>query len=155
MLMANDRLDLVELAVDANIISFMMSDRPDARNRIARYRADLDGKVLGLPFQARAELEVGMAVQGWDPPRFHELVQQFIPIPYSNDIQEEYIKIQTYFARERQRPDAARRQKAADAWIAAAALSLGVPIVTHNRADFEGIPGLEIVFHEDPLGGGA
>ena len=155
MLMANDRLDLVELAVDANIISFMMSDRPDARNRIARYRADLDGKVLGLPFQARAELEVGMAVQEWDPPRFHELVQQFIPIPYSNDIQEEYIKIQTYFARERQRPDAARRQKAADAWIAAAALSLGVPIVTHNRADFKGIPGLEIVFHEDPLGGGA
>lgn len=155
MLMANDRLDLVELAVDANIISFMMSDRPDARNRIARYRADLDGKVLGLPFQARAELEVGMAVQEWDPPRFHELVQQFILIPYSNDIQEEYIKIQTYFARERQRPDAARRQKAADAWIAAAALSLGVPIVTHNRADFEGIPGLEIVFHEDPLGGGA
>lgn len=33
----------------------------------------------------------------------------------------------------------------ADSWIAATALSLGLPLVTHNRADFEGIAGLTVV----------
>ena len=150
--MASDQLVLVELAVDANILSFMMSDLPEARSRVARYRADLDGRVLGLPFQARAELEVGLQVQEWEEAHFRALLQQFVAIPYSVAIQEQYIAIQTYFARERRRNEASRRQKAADAWNAAAALSLGVPIVTHNQADFEGIPGLEVVFHADPAG---
>ena len=150
--MASERLDLIELAVDANILSFMMSDLPEARSRVTRYRADLEGRVLGLPFQARAELEVGLQVQEWAETRFRELLQQFVAIPYSDAIQEHYIAIQTYFARERQRSEESRRQKAADAWNAAAALSLGVPIVTHNWADFDRIPGLEVVFHADPAG---
>jgi len=33
----------------------------------------------------------------------------------------------------------------ADAWIAATALALDVPLVTHNAVDFEGIEGLEIL----------
>lgn len=152
--MASERLDLIELAVDANILSFMMSDLPEARRRVERYRPDLEGRVLGLPFQARAELEVGLQVQGWAEPRFRELLQQFMAIPYSDAIQEHYIAVQTYFARERRRNEEGRRQKAADAWNAAAALWLDVPIVTHNRADFEGIPGLEVVFHADPKGQG-
>lgn len=150
--MTSDRLNLIEIAVDANILSFMMSDLPGARDRVARYRADLDGRVLGLPFQARAELEVGLQVQEWAESRFRALLQQFVAIPYSEAIQEHYIAIQTYFARERRRSEASRRQKAADAWNAAAALSLGVPIATHNRADFEGIPNLELIFHADPGG---
>ncbi len=150
--MASERLDLIELAVDANILSFMMSDSPEARRRVERYRADLEGRVLGLPFQARAELEVGLQVQRWEEQRFRDLLQGFMVIPYSDVIQEHYIAVQTYFARKRQRSEESRRQKAADAWNAAAALSLGVPIVTHNRADFDGIPGLEVVFHADPAG---
>lgn len=34
---------------------------------------------------------------------------------------------------------------AADAWIAATALLYGVPLVTHNRKDFEGIDGLVVI----------
>ena len=33
----------------------------------------------------------------------------------------------------------------ADAWIAATALTLGVPLVTHNPADFAGVEGLEVI----------
>lgn len=33
----------------------------------------------------------------------------------------------------------------ADSWIAATALTLGVPLVTHNRRHFEFIPGLTII----------
>ncbi|MDR2115483.1 MAG: hypothetical protein LBP87_03785 [Planctomycetaceae bacterium] len=32
-----------------------------------------------------------------------------------------------------------------DAWIAATALALGCPLLTHNAKDFENIPGLEII----------
>lgn len=33
----------------------------------------------------------------------------------------------------------------ADAWVAAAALILNVPLVTHNRTHFEGVTGLTII----------
>jgi tRNA(fMet)-specific endonuclease VapC len=32
-----------------------------------------------------------------------------------------------------------------DAWVAAVALRHGMPLVTHNRKHFEGIPGLAVV----------
>jgi len=33
----------------------------------------------------------------------------------------------------------------ADAWIAATALALKCPLVTHNAADFAGVPNLNII----------
>jgi predicted nucleic acid-binding protein len=33
----------------------------------------------------------------------------------------------------------------ADSWIAATALHLGLPLVTHNPGDFRGIPGLTVI----------
>lgn len=33
----------------------------------------------------------------------------------------------------------------ADCWIAATALAFGLELVTHNPADFRGIPGLAVV----------
>jgi tRNA(fMet)-specific endonuclease VapC len=33
----------------------------------------------------------------------------------------------------------------ADCWIAATALAYGLELVTHNPADFQGIPGLAII----------
>lgn len=35
----------------------------------------------------------------------------------------------------------------ADAWIAATALLSGVPLVTHNRNDYLGVPGLTLISH--------
>jgi predicted nucleic acid-binding protein len=34
---------------------------------------------------------------------------------------------------------------AADAWIAATALHLGAPLVTHNRSHFIGVDGLNVI----------
>lgn len=40
----------------------------------------------------------------------------------------------------------------ADSWIAATALALGAPLVTHNRRHFEAIPGLTVI-SEAPAAG--
>jgi predicted nucleic acid-binding protein len=34
---------------------------------------------------------------------------------------------------------------AADAWIAATALYLGAPLITHNKTDFVGVDGLAVI----------
>jgi predicted nucleic acid-binding protein len=38
----------------------------------------------------------------------------------------------------------------ADAWIAATALQLGVPLVTHNVADYHGVSGLTVLTEGQP-----
>jgi predicted nucleic acid-binding protein len=40
-----------------------------------------------------------------------------------------------------------RRIECADAWIAATALLYDAPLITHNRADYLGAPGLILVSH--------
>lgn len=40
-----------------------------------------------------------------------------------------------------------RRIECADAWIAATALLYAVPLVTHNRNDYLGVPGLTLISH--------
>jgi len=41
-----------------------------------------------------------------------------------------------------------RRIECADAWIAATALLYDAPLVTHNRGDYLGVPGLSVISHE-------
>jgi len=45
--------------------------------------------------------------------------------------------------------DARRRIECADAWIAATAILYDAPLVTHNREDYLGVPGLSVVSHSD------
>jgi predicted nucleic acid-binding protein len=42
---------------------------------------------------------------------------------------------------------AGRRIECADAWVAATALLYKAPLVTHNRTDYFGVPGLMLVSH--------
>jgi len=38
-----------------------------------------------------------------------------------------------------------RRLECADGWIAATAISHGIPLLTHNRQHFEGVEGLYVI----------
>jgi predicted nucleic acid-binding protein len=44
----------------------------------------------------------------------------------------------------------ARPIDGADAWMAATALTLGCPLVTHNATDYQGIRGLVIITEPGP-----
>jgi predicted nucleic acid-binding protein len=51
--------------------------------------------------------------------------------------------------------DQARRNgrpiQVADAWVAATAVMLGVPLATHNLADYSGVPNLRILAADQAL----
>lgn len=42
---------------------------------------------------------------------------------------------------------AGRRIECADAWIAATAVLYDAPLITHNRVDYLGVPGLIVMSH--------
>jgi tRNA(fMet)-specific endonuclease VapC len=44
---------------------------------------------------------------------------------------------------------AGRRIECADAWIAASALLYDAPLITHNRADYLGVPDLIVISHPE------
>ena len=57
-----------------------------------------------------------------------------------------HLEMAEHFARLRaHRRSIGREIETADAWIAATALWLECPVVTHNRRDFQDIPGLEVI----------
>ena len=133
--MSDHELASIELILDTNICSYEMSDDPVAAALATRYRDVWRARHSGLSFQSVAELRVGRELQGWDAARFEEMMSWFTPVRLSSGIIDAYVYIQTEAAL-RGRDEAARRSKAGDVWVAATALWLGVPLVTHNARDF-------------------
>lgn len=64
---------------------------------------------------------------------------QFQLIPFSWPMADHWARIVA------DRNRAGRPMSTADAWIAATAVELGVPLMTHNRRDFDGIPEMELI----------
>ncbi len=135
----------VDLMIDTNIASYVLNGDPIAE----RYRPDLEDKVLGISFQAMAELLVGWRRQGWDNRKFRNYVGGLIEIPYSAEIRELFVQVRVE-SLDRQESDRGRKVQAADAWVAATALSIDRPLVTHNPRDFDEIAGLTVIPHPDP-----
>ena len=129
--------------LDTNIISYQF--RSDSR--YALYAAALENTVLLVSFQTRAEVERWVLARGWGSQKqkdFFEFYRQFTEIPHSLQTSQCWAKaVHSAFRVGRPIPPA-------DAWVAATALELGVPLVTHNKKDFLGVADLEIIsFQED------
>lgn len=124
--------------LDTNIVSYIM--RGDTR--AAPYRDYLVGKQVGISFQTVAELRRWAIERDWSPARQRTLAQQierFTIYFVDDDVITAWAEMT---ARLRQQGNPITD---ADAWIAATASILNVPLVTHNRRHFERIRGLAII----------
>ncbi|MDR1963799.1 MAG: PIN domain-containing protein [Planctomycetaceae bacterium] len=132
------------LIVDTCIFSYDFNQHTLA----ADYAKHLEQYECFLSFQSVAELYQGAMQKNWEERKKEKLkraIAKKYTIIHSDD------SIIAWFAFVK----AVRQCQpigVGDAWIAATALALGCPLLTHNAKDFENIPGLEVVTeYQKPL----
>jgi len=107
-----------------------------------RYRPLLDGHDLVISFMTVAEL-YGAYQANWGAKRFRRLVRildYYEIIDSSLEMSQKWGEIRFQRRAQTISPE--------DAWIAATALLLDAPLVTHNPKDFRGIRGLQVITAE-------
>src|SRR2546425_8990176 len=124
--------------IDTDVWSYLYKASDEAR----LYESHLFGNVLVISFQTQAELLRGVIAAGWGARRRQHLesrLKRYV-VEHSSD---------AVSARWAEAMDSARRNgrpiAAPDAWVAATALHLGVPLITHNRNHFIGVDGLTVI----------
>ena len=131
---------MTRVVVDTDVVSFVFKNHPNG----TLYEADLAGRTLVLSFMTLAELDRWAIQSKWGPARCEWLrlyLQRFVVLPYSRRLCTMWAEV-TVAAQAR-----GCRVECADAWIAATALRHDVPLVTHNRNDYLGVPGLKLISH--------
>jgi len=129
---------MATVVVDTDVVSFIFK-----RDRRARsFRRHLLGQTLVISFMTLAELSAWPLIHRWGPTNRERLKQHL----------EKYA---VYFADETlcdcwaevvtRRRLRGKPIDIADAWIAATALALGVPLVTHNSRDFNAVDRLMVL----------
>ena len=131
---------MTQIVADTDVVSFLFKNHPIG----LRYDPDLVGRVVLVSFMTVAELERWAIQYRWGEHRLHWLhlyLERFTVVPSSPDLCRKGAEvIATAQA-------GGRRIECADGWIAATALSHGVPLVTHNRNDYLGATGLTLISH--------
>lgn len=124
--------------VDTDIFSFIL--KRDTRAEL--YRSHLDGHFLFLSFMTVAELERWASLYNWGQNKINLLENSFkrYVIQHSN---REICKIWGEIMTDSKRNGL--NVSIADAWIAAKAIDLQIPLVTNNEKDFQKIKGLTII----------
>ena len=124
--------------IDTDVWSYLYKGRDEAK----LYEPHLFGNILVISFQTQAELLRGALAANWGAQRRQHLesrLNKYVVEPSSYALS----------LRWAQAMDSARRNgrpiAAADAWVAATALHLDVPVITHNRNHFIGVDGLTII----------
>jgi tRNA(fMet)-specific endonuclease VapC len=124
--------------IDTDVWSYVHKGRDEAK----LYEPHLFGNLLVISFQTQAELLRGAVAANWGTRLWQHLGSRLIRYavePSSYTLSLRWAQAMDS-ARQNGRPIAA-----ADAWVAATALNLGVPLITHNRNHFIGVDGLTII----------
>ncbi len=126
--------------IDTDVVSFIFKNHPIG----ALYESDLVGCNLLVSFMTLAELDRWAVQFQWGAARREWLrlyLEKFVLLPYTRQLCTKWAEI-TVAAQSR-----GRRIECADAWIAATALLYNIPLVTHNRSDYLGVPDLKLISH--------
>ncbi|MEJ1962106.1 MAG: PIN domain-containing protein [Gammaproteobacteria bacterium] len=132
----------VELVVDTDVASFIFKDG----ERGAAYSELIGERCAGVTLLSIADLRAGVVRKNWGPRKIaslDEFLSRFLVIETSSEIANIGGGIRACCEQ------VGRAVSWPDAWIAATALWLDVPLVAHDR-DLEGIPGLRVLtVHEN------
>ncbi|HEX4589988.1 MAG TPA: PIN domain-containing protein [Gemmataceae bacterium] len=123
---------------DTDVTSFLF--KGDTRG--AFYQNALASNNAFVSFMTLAELDYWTRAAKWGPNRIAQLdafLGQFTVMPPDRDLCRKWAEV-TLACRKAGRPI-----ETADAWIAATALQLDAPLLTHNRSDFLAVPGFSVI----------
>ena len=124
--------------VDTDVVSFLFKTHSLA----AAYQTILAGRPLAVSLVTLAEIEYGMEAKNWGASR-RELMRRFLARFTVLSPDTETARV---WARVKSGCDKKGRPIGfADAWIAAAAVQLNVPLVTHNASDYQAVENLTIL----------
>jgi predicted nucleic acid-binding protein len=126
------------------VVSFLFKSHPLA----PVYHDILAGRPLAISLITLGEIEYGMEIKNWGAPR-RDLMRRYLD-PFTLLLPEaETARLWASVKSSCERKG--RPIASADAWIAATALYLVIPLVTHNAADYRAIDGLTVLTaHEAP-----
>jgi predicted nucleic acid-binding protein len=124
--------------LDTDVFSFLIR-QSDTHAEL--YRPHVRGKTIALSFVTVGELYVWTTKKHWTPERIAVLEQRIraaVIVPYDLELCKEYSRVKTSLP-------AGKTVAANDLWIATCAIRHSIPLITHNRKHFEGIPRLELI----------
>jgi len=128
------------VVVDTDVISYLYK----AHSVGEQYLADLAEQTLILSFMTLAELDRWAIEANWGPAKRSKLrrfLESYILFPYDRGLCSKWAEVMVAAKK------AGRRIDCADAGVAATALLTDSPLITHNRRDYLGVPGLTLISH--------
>jgi len=129
-----------ELVIDTDVVSFGF--RQDALYT-NKYGPAIQGSRAVISFMTLAELQFGMLNRRWGEKRQNAMLahlrQHYVRCGVSTEICDAWAEL-VWQAKQQ-----GRILHSADAWIAATALVLEAPLVTHNVKDFQYLPKLQLL----------
>jgi tRNA(fMet)-specific endonuclease VapC len=131
-------MSLNAVVVDTNVISYIHNNHTLAQV----YKPHLLGVQTFISFQTVAEMRYGAKVKAWGARRLQDLetVLSGYAMIHSDDA-----LISRWGTVRANAKKSGKHIDFADAWIAATALELDIPLVTHNVRDFRFVDGLVLI----------
>ena len=123
--------------IDTNLVSYSLR----SHTITVKYALHLTGPIC-ISYITIAEMYAGAFSKNWGPAKIQDMEDSFskyILLDHLPTIPLYYAKI---FANQKRK---GRIMSFTDAWIAATAMAYGIPLVSHNRKDFENIEGLTLI----------
>jgi predicted nucleic acid-binding protein len=119
------------VVVDTCVLSYLYNGHSLAES----YRSHLEGNTAIISFMTLAELHYGTLKNNWGERQRTRLMtcveRDYVLFPFNRALCLQWAEIRDSTRR------AGHQIKVADSWIAATAMLYGMPLVTHNRSNFE------------------
>ena len=127
------------LVVDTDVASFVFKWHPEFA---PRYVGIIRGSELVVSFMTLAEMRQGALDANWEP-RKRDVLEEYLAD--FSVLHSDSLLCSTWAGVRNESVRKGRQISSADAWIAASALVLSVPLVTNNPKDYRHLDELQLV----------